>query len=69
MLDIAQKSSKFLLEIMTLVTSVIIMGSDEIFIVGGKSFTYIMKNKGPRIDPWGTPRFTVLQFEKNSECI
>jgi hypothetical protein len=25
---------------------------------------YIIKSKGPRIDPWGTPCFTVPQFEK-----
>jgi hypothetical protein len=25
---------------------------------------YIMKNKGPRIGPWGTPCFIVPQFEK-----
>jgi hypothetical protein len=25
---------------------------------------YIMKSKGPRIDPWGTPRFIVPQTEK-----
>jgi hypothetical protein len=25
---------------------------------------YIMKSKGPRIDPWGTPFFIVPQFEK-----
>jgi hypothetical protein len=36
---------------MTLVSSANIMGSDEIFIVGGRSFIYIMKSKGPRVDP------------------
>jgi hypothetical protein len=56
MFDLAQKSSKFLLEIMTLVSSAN-MGSVKVFIVGGKSFMYIMKSKGPRIDPWGTPCF------------
>jgi hypothetical protein len=25
---------------------------------------YIIKSKGPRIDPWGTPCFTDPQFEK-----
>jgi hypothetical protein len=40
------------------------MGSGEIFIVGGKSFTYIMKRKGPRIDPWGTPCFIVSSLRK-----
>jgi hypothetical protein len=55
MFDIIQKSSKFLLEIMTLVSSANIMGSDKVFIVGGRSFMYIMKSKSPRIDPWQTP--------------
>jgi hypothetical protein len=50
MLDNAQKLSNFLLEIMTLVTLVSIMGS-EIFIVEWRAFIYIMKRKGPRIDP------------------
>jgi hypothetical protein len=49
---------------MTLVSSANIMGSDKLFIVGGRSFMYIMKSKGPRIDPWGTPCFIVPQFEK-----
>jgi hypothetical protein len=29
------------------------VGVDKMFIVGGRSFMYIMKNKGPKIDPWG----------------
>jgi hypothetical protein len=67
MFDDAQKSSKFLLEIMTLVSSENIMGSVKvfiIFIVGGRSFMYIIKSKGPRIDPYGTPCFIVPQFEE-----
>ena len=24
---------------------------------------YFMNNKGPKIDPWGTPRFIVLQLD------
>jgi hypothetical protein len=52
MFDIAQKSSKFLLEIMTLVSSANIMSSVKVFIAGGRSFMYIMKSKGSRIDPW-----------------
>jgi hypothetical protein len=35
--DSMQKSSKFLLEIMTLVSSADIMGVDEVFSVGGRS--------------------------------
>jgi hypothetical protein len=62
--DVAQKSSKFVLEIMTLVSSVNIMGSVKVFFVGGRSFMHIVKSKGPRIDPWGTPCFIVPQFEK-----
>jgi hypothetical protein len=41
------------------------MSSDEVFIVGGRSFIYIMKSKGPRIDPCGIPCFTVPHFEEN----
>jgi hypothetical protein len=37
---------------MTLVSSANIMGFAKVFIVGGRSFMYIMKSKGPRIDPW-----------------
>jgi hypothetical protein len=62
--EIVLKSSKFLLEIKTLVSSANIMGCDKLFIVGGRSFMYIIKSKGPRIDPWGTPCFTVPQSEK-----
>jgi hypothetical protein len=62
--DFAQKSPKFLLEIMTLVSSENIMGSVKVFIVGGRASMYIMKSKGPRIDPWGTPCFIVTQFER-----
>jgi hypothetical protein len=40
------------------------MGSVKVFIVGGRLFMYIMKSKGPRIDPWGTPCLIVPQFEK-----
>jgi hypothetical protein len=61
--DSMQKSSKILLEIMTLVSSANIMGIDEVFSVGGRSFIWTMKSKGPKIDSWGTPCFTVLQFE------
>jgi hypothetical protein len=43
--EIVQKSSKFLLEIKTLVSSANIMGFDELFIVGGRSFMYIIKAK------------------------
>jgi hypothetical protein len=63
--DIVEKLLKLLLEIITLVSSVNTMSSDEVFIVGGRSFIYIMKSKGPRIDPWGTPCFTIPHFEEN----
>jgi hypothetical protein len=58
--DIVQNSSKFLVEIITLVSSV-----NKVFIVGGKSFIYIKESKGPKIDPWGTSCFTVPHFEEN----
>jgi hypothetical protein len=66
-----EKSSKYLLEIITLVSSVNKMGSDKVFIVEGGSFIYIMKSSGPKIDPWGTPRFTVPHSEENfsKDCI
>jgi len=63
--DIVEKSSKFLLEIIILLSSLNKMDSDKVFIVRGRSFMYIMKSKGPKIDPWGTSCFTVLHFEKN----
>jgi hypothetical protein len=40
------------------------MGSVKVFIVGERSFMYIMKSKSPRTDPWGTSCFNVPQFEK-----
>jgi hypothetical protein len=40
--------------------------SGKVFIVGGRSFIYIMKSKGPKIDPWGIPCFIVPHFEENS---
>jgi hypothetical protein len=39
------------------------MGSDKVFTVGDRLFIYIKKSKGPKIDPWGTPCFTVTHFE------
>jgi hypothetical protein len=62
--DIVEKSSKFLLEIITLVSSENTVGSDKLFIVGGRSFIYIKKSKGPKFDPWVTPCFTVPHFEE-----
>jgi hypothetical protein len=44
----------FWLEIMTLEISANIVGSDKIFIVGGRLSVYIMKSKGPGIDFCGT---------------
>jgi len=61
--DTEKKSSKFLLEIMTLVSSMYI-GSDTEFILRGRSFIYVMNSKDPRIYPWGIPRFNVPQSEK-----
>jgi hypothetical protein len=47
----------------TLVSSASIVGSDKVFIVGVRSFMYIMKSKGPRNYLWGTSCF-VPQFVK-----
>ena len=52
--DTEQKSLKFLLEIMTLVSSANNTGSDKEFNLSGRSFIYFMNNKGSRIDPRGT---------------
>jgi hypothetical protein len=49
--DIVEKSSKFLLGIITLGSSVNKMGSDKVFFVGDWLFVYIMKSTGPKIDP------------------
>jgi len=38
--------------------------SDIEFILRGRSFIYIMNNRGTKIDPWGTACFNVLQTEK-----
>jgi hypothetical protein len=48
--DTVEKSSTFLLEIVTLVSSVNKIISDKVYIVGGRSFIHIMKNKS---DPLG----------------
>jgi len=65
--DTEEKSSKFLLEIMTLVSSANNIGSDTEFILRGRSFIYIMNNRDPRITPWGTPCFSLPQSEKKIE--
>jgi hypothetical protein len=56
--------SKFLLEIMTLMSSANIIGAARVFFVGRRSFIYIMKSKGPKIDPCGIPCSIVPQIEK-----
>jgi hypothetical protein len=64
--DISEKSLKVLPEISTLVSSANKMGSGKVFVVGGRSFICIMKSIGPKVDPWGTPCFTILHSEENS---
>jgi hypothetical protein len=49
---------------MTLLSSAKSIGFDMEFIFRGRAFIYIMNNKGPRIDPWGTQCFSVPQSEK-----
>jgi len=49
---------------MTLLSPANNVYSDIEFILRGRSFIYIMKNRGTRIDPWGTPCFNVPQEEK-----
>jgi hypothetical protein len=48
---------------MTLISLANNIGYDIEFIPRGRPNIY-MNNRGPRIDPWGTPCFTVLQSEK-----
>ena len=45
---------------MTLVSLANDIGSGTEFIHRGRSFKYIMNNRGPRFDPWRTPCFNVL---------
>jgi len=65
-LETEREFLKFLLEIMTLVSSANDVGSDTEFILRGRSFIYILNNSGPRIDPWGTSCFIVPQLEKKT---
>jgi hypothetical protein len=61
-----EKSSTFLLEIIILVSSVNKIGSDKVFIVGGRSFIYIKKKaKALKLNPEEpTKCFTVPHFEE-----
>ena len=59
--DTEEKSSKFLLGIMTSANNI---GSDTEFTLRAGSFLHIMNNRGLRIDAWGTPYFIVPQSEK-----
>ena len=52
---------------MTLVSSVNNIDSDTEFILRGRLFIYILKNRGSRIVPWGTPYFSVSKSEKYFE--
>jgi hypothetical protein len=61
--DIEQKLSKFLLEIITLVSSANIVGSDELLIVGGRLFIYIIRTKVSKPDPCQTPCTSVPRSE------
>jgi hypothetical protein len=49
MFDTEQKSSKFVLEIMTLVSSANKTGSDAEFILRGREFICIMNNRSKKI--------------------
>jgi hypothetical protein len=69
MYDTVQNLLKFLLHITTLVSAASIIGSDTVFIVVGRSFTYIMNSKRPRIDPWGTLCCIIPKFQKNLSVI
>jgi hypothetical protein len=49
---------------MTVVSTANNIGSDTEFILRVRSFTDTMNNRGPRTDPWKTPRFSVPQSDK-----
>jgi hypothetical protein len=49
----------------TPVSSVYSIGLEFVFIPCGRSLIYRRKNKGPKIDPWGTPHFLIPQLEEN----
>jgi len=57
-----QKSLKYLTEIMTLVSSANNITSDIAFILLAVSLMYIMNNRGPRMDRWGTACLCVPQL-------
>jgi hypothetical protein len=56
MFNTEQKSSKFLPEIITLVSSVNIIGSLRYLFLEECIYAYY-KDKGPRTDPWGKCMF------------
>jgi len=58
-----EKSIKFPLEIIPLVSSANSIGSAREFICNGMSFIYTKNRRGPRMDPWGTPYFNIPQSE------
>jgi hypothetical protein len=62
--DIVEKLSKFLLEIMTLLTSANKMSSNNVFIVGGRSFIYMKKSKDHKLT-LGNAMFTVPHSGEN----
>jgi len=64
-----EKSSKFLLEIVTVVSSANNIGSDTEFILRGRLFIYIMNNRDHRINPWGTPCFSLPQSETKIRAV
>jgi len=39
-------------------------GSDKVFILGGRSFLYMMKGTGPRIETCNTPFFVPQSMKK-----
>jgi hypothetical protein len=51
---------------MTLVSLAYSTGSDAEFILRGRSFVYIVNNRGHRIDVWGTPYFIVTHSEEKN---
>jgi hypothetical protein len=65
--DTEEKSSKCLLEIMTLAANN--LGSDTECIPKGRSFIYIMNNRGHKINPWETPCFSLPHSEKKIRAV